>query len=38
MQLISSFNSPFARRVAVALRHCDIAFEHRVLLTFGHLS
>jgi len=38
MQLIGSFNSPFARRVAVTLRHYDIAFEHRILLTFGQFE
>jgi glutathione S-transferase len=38
MQLIGSFNSPFARRVAASLHHYGIAFEHRTLLTFGNFE
>lgn len=35
MFLIGQFDSPFVRRVAIALRHYDFAFEHRPWSTFG---
>jgi glutathione S-transferase len=35
MFLIGQYDSPFVRRVAIALRLYDIAFEHRPWSTFG---
>jgi glutathione S-transferase len=35
MFLIGQYDSPFVRRVAIALKLCDIAFEHRPWSTFG---
>jgi glutathione S-transferase len=35
MILIGQFDSPFVRRVGVALRLWDMAFEHQPLSTFG---
>ncbi len=35
MILIGQFNSPFVRRVAIALRLYDLPFEHRPWSTFG---
>jgi glutathione S-transferase len=35
MILIGQFDSPYVRRVGVAMRYYDIAFEHRPWSTFG---
>jgi glutathione S-transferase len=35
MFLIGQYDSPFVRRSAIALRLCDMAFEHRPWSTFG---
>src|SRR5258707_14456661 len=35
MILIGQYDSPFVRRVAIALRLYDLAFEHRPWSTFG---
>src|SRR3982074_2935714 len=35
MILIGQFDSPFVRRVAIALRLYDLPFEHRPWSTFG---
>jgi glutathione S-transferase len=35
MILIGQYDSPFVRRVAIALKLYDIAYEHRPWSTFG---
>ena len=35
MILIGQYNSPFVRRVAIALRFYGLAFEHRPWSSFG---
>ena len=35
MFLIGQYNSPFVRRIAIALRLYDLPFEHRPWSTFG---
>ena len=35
MILIGQYDSPFVRRVAIALRLYDLPFEHRPWSTFG---
>lgn len=35
MFLIGQYDSPFVRRVAIALRHYGLAFEHKPWSTFG---
>ena len=35
MILIGQYNSPFVRRVAIALRLYELSFEHRPWSTFG---
>ena len=38
MMLIGQYDSPFVRRVAIALRLYDLPFEHRPWSTFGDAS
>jgi glutathione S-transferase len=36
MILIGQYDSPFVRRVAIALRHCQVPFEHRPWSVWGN--
>ncbi|HVO90632.1 MAG TPA: glutathione S-transferase family protein, partial [Casimicrobiaceae bacterium] len=38
MILVGRYKSPFARRVAITLRHFDIVYEHRPLTAWSHLA
>lgn len=38
MQLIGMLDSPYVRRVAIALRLLDLPFEHRPISVFRHLA
>jgi glutathione S-transferase len=36
--LVGRYRSPFTRRVAITLRHLDIAYEHRPITAWTHLA
>ena len=38
MILIGQYDSPFVRRVGIALRHCEVPFEHRPWSVWGNAS
>lgn len=38
MELIGMLDSPYVRRVAIALKHLDIPFDHRSLSVFRHVD